>query len=293
MAPVRTDERIELIAKKASLVETRRRLVEQLDTSNLERIDAEIKKIHGALGDSTKKLPALTGGLELARKELAVASQSIIDKFDSWESFIDNLTSKIGAKISSQITNAIGFSGTLANGLKRFDDVAKTIGIKTERGRVNISTNEKLRSSPLNKVGIDAQEAKRIAQMLIQSIRPATSLSKKIGALMGHTLPYINEKQLARELLGLSYNELVAIGARAKSLAVPIDKNLNAVIDTQRQHASPAAKQEKGQAQQPRSQDRLRSTFKATFQSLTDEEKKDPDVIIDRFIDTWSKAKQS
>lgn len=232
---------IERVRQKDRAANARHRLVEALDVDDLKKTRQAIEQIKAAAGPAWDKLPALQTGLETAREKLTTAAKSIGDDFGGLASFKSRMLDKAGAQVSLALTDTFTFVTSILSGFKSFDEAANAfvITVKTDNGLRKLSVTDlgdDFKAAPLSELKQRVEDklgrpdavttnASAVASLLLRALRPKGLLAMMKRLSGGSGIPYVDEKALAEQLMGLSYNELVAAGEAAQAISPPIGRD--------------------------------------------------------------------
>lgn len=237
---------VEQVRLKDRALAVARVITEELEVDDLKKTREAIGQLKAAAGTAWDKLPALQTGVETAREKLIAATKSISDDFGGMDSFRARLVSKAGAQVSLALTDTFTFITSILSGFKSFDEAAAAflVTVKTANGTRKVSIadlGDEFKSLPLTDVGARAEEklgkaaavttnASAVASLLLKALRPKGLMSMLKRALGSSGIPFIDEKALAGQLMGLSYTELVSMGQNAQKISPPVSRD--ALVDT-------------------------------------------------------------
>lgn len=227
----------ERIKYKDSILHHKSLLIEALDVSDLKKADVLIKQFRDIFGESLNKLPELESGITISRKSLVDANQSILDRFDSFDNFKERLKSKAAGKIASKLADVFSFIKTLITGAKTFESIANSVIVSSNKSDLTLSSLPDYHDIPINKLksvmengpattdkdsgtttftseSIDIN-LNDIASMIIKALKPKGIFSTLMSFVSKEGIPYVNDKQLTKEFLSLTYSELIEISQRA------------------------------------------------------------------------------
>ena len=230
-----TRQKIGPIIRKTLVLEAQQRLIEALDSSDLKKADDAIDKLKGVLGDSWNELNALRTGLLTAREKLADAGQEIMG-LGGWSSFISNIRSKTGGAISSALTDVFTLVTAVTTGLKEIPTILRGIMIETERGKVSLldslqeiedeAMRKEMMDEPLSalEVGDEKIDIETTRNLFMRALRPEGLMSLVKQVLGGGGIPFVDDEEVANELVRLSINKLIGIAERAQGVEAPIEQ---------------------------------------------------------------------
>jgi hypothetical protein len=230
-------QKLHLITEKARALDARRRLLEALDTSDLENANASIGKLKQDLGPLWDRLPALGTGLQSAREDLVDASSDIQSYEGGFKGFLKGMTTKAGAKIATKMTNVFTIITAVNAGLKAVPQLLQSISIEVAdpdggaKEKMNLidfaeEADEELQKKSVialsNEYGIDL---KRAQGAIVTAMRPKGLMGLVSRVLGKGGIPYIDEVQFAEEVLRLPLDELMALGRAASKIDNPIEQS--------------------------------------------------------------------